>query len=169
MSTVTLTIGPRSYQVACAPGEETAVEQLGAIVAEKYAQLGDARGPLEAQNMLFAALFMADELAEAREKAARAEHEQERSGGTREALEAELETLRRSEARARAEIRGLKAELETLREAASRQHDLFGAPDSREADGVATMLEDLAERLERAVAQLAGPSADTLEANPARA
>lgn len=169
MSTVTLTIGPRSYQVACAPGEEAAVERLGAIVAEKYAALGGARGPLEAQNMLFAALFMADELAEAREKAARAEHQQERIGGTREALEAEIETLRRSEARARAEIRGLKSELATLREAANHQHDLFGGPGAGEADRIAALLEGLAGRLERAAETLAGPPADSLEADTAEA
>ena len=169
MSTVTLTIGPRTYQVACAPGEEAAVERLGAIVAEKYAQLGAARGPQEAQNMLFAALFMADELAEAREKAARAEHEQERIDGTREALEAELETLRKAEARARAESRGLKADLAELREAARQQHDLFGASDTEEAESIAVALENLAERLERTAMKLAGPSSDTLEADPAEA
>jgi len=169
MSTVTLTIGPRSYQVACAPGEESAVEKLGAIVAEKYAQLGAARGPLEAQNMLFAALFMADELAEARATAAKAEHQRERVGGTREALEAEIETLRKAEARARTEIRNLKAELATLREAANHQHDLFGSQDKGEAERVAAALEGLAGRLEHAVHALAGPAADALEADPAEA
>jgi len=66
MSTVTLTIGPKSYAIACADGEEAHIEALGAMIAEKYAQLGSARAPLEAQNLLFAALFLADELAEAR-------------------------------------------------------------------------------------------------------
>lgn len=169
MSTVTLTIGPRSYQVVCAPGEEAVVKRLGAIVAEKYAALGSARGPLEAQNMLFAALFMADELAEARDKAARAEHQQERSGGTREALEAELETLRKSEAQARAEISALKAELASMREAASHQHDLFGDSASGEADRIAALLEGFARRLEQAAETLAGPAADSLEADTAEA
>lgn len=66
MSTVTLTIGPKSYTIACAEGEEAHISALGAIIAEKYAQLGAARAPLEAQNLLFAALFLADELAEVR-------------------------------------------------------------------------------------------------------
>lgn len=66
MSTVTLTIGPKSYSVACADGQEAHIAQLGAMIAEKYAQLGTSRAPLEAQNLLFAALFLADELAEAR-------------------------------------------------------------------------------------------------------
>ena len=68
MSTVMLTIGPKSYAVACADGEEAHIEALGAIIAEKYAKLGTSRAPLEAQNLLFAALFLADELAEARKR-----------------------------------------------------------------------------------------------------
>ncbi|MDP5102488.1 MAG: cell division protein ZapA, partial [Erythrobacter sp.] len=70
MSTVTLTIGPKSYAVACADGEEAHITALGAIIAEKYNQLGASRAPLEAQNLLFAALFLADELAEARSRLA---------------------------------------------------------------------------------------------------
>ncbi len=70
MSTVTLTIGPKSYSVACADGEEAHIEALGAIIAEKYSKLGASRAPLEAQNLLFAALFLADELAEARKRKA---------------------------------------------------------------------------------------------------
>jgi cell division protein ZapA len=70
MSTVTLTIGPKSYAVACADGQEPQLEALGAIVAEKYAQIGAARAPLEAQNLLFAALFLADELNDLRRRAA---------------------------------------------------------------------------------------------------
>lgn len=66
MSTVTLSIGPKTYTIACADGQEAHIKALGAMIAEKYAQLGTARAPLEAQNLLFAALFMADELAEAR-------------------------------------------------------------------------------------------------------
>jgi len=167
VSTVTLTIGPRSYQIACAPGEEAAVEKLGAIVAEKYAKLGSARGPLEAQNILFAALFMADELAEARTAALKAEHEQERIGGTREALETEIETLRKAEMRSRTEIRNLKAELAKLREAASHQQDLFGAAETGEADRIAAALESLAVRLEHAALTFAEPHAGGLEAGPA--
>ena len=70
MSTVTLTIGPKSYSVACADGQEAHIQALGAMIAEKYAQLGSSRAPLEAQNLLFAGLFLADELAEARKQIA---------------------------------------------------------------------------------------------------
>jgi cell division protein ZapA len=70
MSTVTLSIGPKSYPVACADGEEAHIRALGAMIDEKYAQLGAARAPLEAHNLVFAALFLADELAEARKRLA---------------------------------------------------------------------------------------------------
>lgn len=69
MSTVTISIGPKSYPVACADGEEAHISALGAMIAEKYALIGSARAPLEAQNLLFAALFLADELIEARKTA----------------------------------------------------------------------------------------------------
>jgi cell division protein ZapA len=69
VSQVTLKIGPKSYTIACGPGEEAKITSLGAIIDEKYAALGAARAPLEAQNLVFAALFMADELTETRERA----------------------------------------------------------------------------------------------------
>ncbi|MFM8889800.1 MAG: cell division protein ZapA, partial [Solirubrobacterales bacterium] len=72
MSTVTLSIGPKTYTIACADGQEAHIRALGAMIAEKYAQLGQARAPLEAQNLVFAALFMADELAEAKKRLAAA-------------------------------------------------------------------------------------------------
>ena len=34
MSTVTLNIGPKTYTVACADGEEAHIEGLGAMIAE---------------------------------------------------------------------------------------------------------------------------------------
>lgn len=72
MPTVTISIGPKTYSVACADGEEAHITALGEMVAEKYARLGSARAPLEAQNLLFSALFLADELAEARKQIAAA-------------------------------------------------------------------------------------------------
>ena len=66
MSEVSLQIGGRSDRVACAPGEEDQVKRLGATIAEKLASLGNPSGP-DAQNLLFAALLLADEVHEARE------------------------------------------------------------------------------------------------------
>lgn len=68
MSMITLTIGPKNYTIACADGEEAHITALGAIIAEKYARLVGSRAAQETQNLLFAALFLADELAEARKR-----------------------------------------------------------------------------------------------------
>lgn len=148
MSTVTLTIGPKSYPIACADGEEAHIEALGAIIAEKYAQLGASRAPLEAQNMLFAALFMADELAEARRKVAAAAPDR------LAALEAQVAQLRLVEKAAQEEIARLKAQASKA-VPKSAQVDLFGAPPAHAADDtVADSLEALAARAEALAAAL---------------
>ncbi|MDC8753139.1 cell division protein ZapA [Erythrobacter sp. sf7] len=144
MSTVTLTIGPKSYPVACADGEEAHIEALGAMIAEKYALLGAARAPLEAQNLLFAALFLADELAEARKgKPGKAKTSPEGS--------AEADCLR-------AEIARLEAELVAARQAPppppTPQADLFGG--AAPSAALAERLEALAEQAEATAAALEG-------------
>jgi cell division protein ZapA len=148
MSTVTLTIGPKSYPVACADGEEAHITALGAMIAEKYALLGASRAPLEAQNLLFAALFLADELAEARKaRPGKAKPQPEpQDNGEADAL--------------RAEIARLEAELAAARKAPASapalapQPDLFGGPDRSGP---------LADRLE-ALAAAAEANAAALEA-----
>ena len=170
MSTVTLSIGPKSYNVACADGQEAHIKALGAMIAEKYAQLGQARAPLEAQNVVFAALFLADELAEARKRIA----EIPEPAPAPEPDTAELDA-------AHATIARLEEELAEAREAAARpapapeppspapfpaaipQFDLFGAPLSASAAEA-----DLAARLE-ALAAAAEASAAALEAAAANA
>ncbi len=62
MSQVGLTIGGRNYTVACSPGEEAHVRTLAAAIDAKVSQLGDNRSPQDSQNLLFAALLLADEL-----------------------------------------------------------------------------------------------------------
>ena len=163
MSTVTLSIGPKSYTVACADGQEAHIRALGAMIAEKYAQLGSARAPLEAQNLLFAALFMADELDQARKQLA------PDPDIVPEPDTAALDGFRKDIAR-------LEAELEAARKAADRpappsaaapapptkkpQADLFGgtAPSvvgaDPLADAVAERLEALAARAEANAAAL---------------
>lgn len=164
MSTVTLTIGPKNYTVACADGEEAHITALGAMIAEKYALLGASRAPLEAQNLLFAALFLADELAEARKRmaaAGEAAPAQPADTGENDAL--------------RAEIARLEAELEAAQAAknaaapppraptAAPQPDLFGTAPGADRQSAA-----LAERLE-AIAARAEASAAALEAAAASA
>ncbi len=158
MSTVTLSIGPKSYQIACADGQEAHIRALGAMIAEKYAQLGSARAPLEAQNLLFAALFLADELAEAKKRGA------DVPAPAPQPDPSEIDALRDT-------VTKLEAELAAAREAAARpapapatpQFDLFGAaPAPSEADSA------LADRLEALAAQVEA-SAAALEAAAASA
>ena len=156
MATVTLKIGPRSYEVGCADGEEKRVNELAGLIAERYEQLGASRGPRESQNLLFTALFMADELADLRKNASKADHEKARSGGKKAELRAEIETLRKSEARAREEIAQLKENLAEMREASRHQHDLFG--DELNEGKLAEMLEALAERAEATASALESTS-----------
>lgn len=156
MSQISITVGPKSYPFVCGDGEEDHIRKLAAMIDEKYAELGNARAPQEVQNMLFAALFLADELAEARKVAKKStenvEHEKAKSGGKKEELRAEIETLKKAEARARKEAETLKAELAEMREAARHQHDLFG--DSSAEEELAETLEALAARAEEVAASL---------------
>jgi cell division protein ZapA len=159
MSTVTLSIGPKTYTIACADGQEAHIKALGAMIAEKYAQLGQARAPLEAQNLVFAALFMADELAEAKKRLA-AVPEPAPAPDT-----SEIEGLRETIAR-------LEAELEAARAAPpppappapppSPQPDLFGgpAPASPADAALAAQLEALAARAEAAASALEAAAAN---------
>lgn len=164
MSIVTLSIGPKSYNVACADGQEAHIRALGAMIAEKYAQLGQARAPLEAQNLVFAALFLADELAEARKRVAEASGPAVSPEPDTAQLDAARETIAR-----------LEAELAQAREAAAEapapappaapvpQFDLFGGPPAPSAADA-----ELAARLET-LAAAAEASAAALEAAAANA
>ena len=140
MSTVTLTIGPKTYTIACAEGEEAHISALGAIIAEKYAQLGAARAPLEAQNLLFAALFLADELAEVRK--GNAPTPAPAPAPDQQAIEA-----------LRAAIAQLEDDLAAARAAADAPDaDLSGGPDA--SDALAQQLEALATRAEATASAL---------------
>lgn len=187
MSQVQVKIGPKTYSIACGPGEEQKVARLGALIDQNYAKLGNARAALEAENVVFAALFLADELTEAhalsssarleiaelkqelqrvKDDAANAveqagklkDEEAERSGGKKAELRAEIETLRKAQERAREENAALKADLATWEERARHQHDLFGGPAEDAAHSAA-----LAEQLE-ALATKAEATARALEA-----
>jgi len=64
MSNVTLSIAGRPYTVACAPGEERHIEDLGRAIDAKLRQVPGMAGQSEARTLLFAALLLADELHE---------------------------------------------------------------------------------------------------------
>ncbi len=159
MSTVTLTIGPKSYSVACADGQEAHITQLGAMIAEKYAQLGASRAPLEAQNLLFAALFLADELAEARKATALAPPEAATPPVDSEAMDA----LRNAITVLEADLAAARAAAAAPAPGATPQIDLFGGSQSPDLDlaEIASQLEALADRTEASAAALeaAGASA----------
>lgn len=160
MSTVTLSIGPKTYTVACADGQEAHIRALGGMIAEKYAQLGQARAPLEAQNLVFAALFLADELAEARKRIA----ETVEPAPIAEPDTAEREALRETIARLEAELAAARAAPPPPPAAVpAPQSDLFG---NLTPAGAADA--DLAARLEALAAQ-AEASAAALEAAAASA
>ena len=69
MSEVALHVGGRAYKVACADGEEGHIRHLARIIDGKMAGLAGNPGISEAQSLLFAALFLADELEDARNAA----------------------------------------------------------------------------------------------------
>lgn len=145
MSTVTLSIGPKSYTVACADGQEDHITALGAMIAEKYAQLGSARAPLEAQNLLFAALFMADELAELRKRAG---SEPQTGSGESESLLERVATLESELAEARA------AAARTASSAPASEPSATPAQPDNAAEALAERLEALAARAEASAAAL---------------
>ena len=186
MTQVRIKIGPRTYSIACGPGDEEKVERFGRLIDENYAKLGTARAAQEADNLVFAALFMADELDEARtainnasleigeikqklqraeddaanaakKAASQNEHESERNGSAKAELRAEIETLRKAEERARKDNAGLKAQLSVWEERARHQHDLFGGPAED-----AALSQAIAEKLE-ALAIRAEATATMLE------
>jgi len=72
MGNVTLSIGGRSFTLACADGEEMHVTRLGRLIDDKAAASG-AEGQTETRMLLFAALMMADELDELRKRPKTAE------------------------------------------------------------------------------------------------
>ncbi len=174
MSEVSIKVGPKPYTIVCADGEEEKVTALGQLIDEKYALLGNTRAVQETHNLVFAALFLADELDEARrsanatqkaledaqktateanKRAADAtETAQAKFGDKSSELQAEIETLRKAEERAREEANALKVELAEMREAASHQHDLFG--DEKQEELLAQKLEALAHRAEQTAAAL---------------
>lgn len=186
MTQVRIKIGPRTYSIACGPGDEEKVERFGRLIDENYAKLGTARAAQEADNLVFAALFMADELDEARtainnasleigelkqklqraeddaanalkKAASQSEQDIERNGSAKAELRAEIETLRKAEERARKDNAGLKAQLSVWEERARHQHDLFGGPAED-----AALSQAIAEKLE-ALAIRAEATATMLE------
>jgi len=96
MSNVNLSIGGRTYTVACGPGEEQHIAMLGREIDARLRALPGMGGQSEPRALLFAALFLADELHEAR-KGAQPTHdgtdEDLAAADALERLASKLETL----------------------------------------------------------------------------
>lgn len=167
MSEVKLSIGGRDYSVACADGEEAHIARLGETIDAKLQQLGSNLTARDAQNLLFAALLLADELHEQRRAVSDVADMRERlEGADRDARQAliqrddEIARLRAAQqdaqvevAAARAEVDTMRKELETLEagggEAKPAAPDLFGNPDLAPAlERFADLLENCADKLE---------------------
>ncbi|WP_284125223.1 cell division protein ZapA [Parerythrobacter aestuarii] len=58
MNTLNLTVGGRTFAIACQPGDEPHIQNLGAQIDAKFQQLA----PRYSQNLLFATLQLADDL-----------------------------------------------------------------------------------------------------------
>lgn len=136
MSEVALQIGGRTYRVACAAGEEERVTRLGATIAEKLASMGNPAGP-DAQNLLFAALLLADEVHEGRDgvatadaKVAAAQSEAETATGQRDQLTARIADLEAELARLQSAQQGAAQDIEVVR---ARNAELTEAISGHEA------------------------------------
>ena len=146
MSEVTLTIGGRDYAVSCADGEEAHVARLGAAIDQKFQQLGRNVSTKDAQNMLFAALLLADELHEARKEGEALRSQVEEAGAERETLAAQVAEARRAVEAARVEAAGTQPAAAPPADAAPT---LFDDPELGPAlERFADLLETCADKLE---------------------
>lgn len=66
MSEVVLSVGGRNYTLSCEDGQEDHIRHLAAVVDAKLGEDASQLPAMQAKNLLFAALFLADELEEAR-------------------------------------------------------------------------------------------------------
>ncbi len=138
MSQVSLLIAGQSYNVACADGEEEDVKRLAGLIDKKLAGFGSGLSPSPAQNMLFAALLLADELEEAEGKLSAPAA----AGETKENSKA-LEELR-------LELHAMKAERDAIAKELGHLRDTPPSTAKALDGGAATeALEDLADWLEK--------------------
>lgn len=72
MPDMRLTIGGRIYSVTCQPGEEQHLARLGTMLDTAARKAASTGGLTETRTLLFAGLLLADELAEAQDRAAEA-------------------------------------------------------------------------------------------------
>ena len=161
MSEVALRIGGRTYRVACAAGEEERVRRLGATIADKLAALGNPTGP-DAQNLLFAALMLADEVQEAREAGTAAGESQVAPKANDDAAETEREQHA-------SQVADLEAEVARWRTAAQNSAEQIDLAHAREAEANRAIAahEDEAARLQARLSKLEQASVSRSEGEQA--
>ncbi len=157
MSEVALHIGGRIYRVACAAGEEDRVSRLGATIAEKLDSLGNPSGP-DAQNLLFAALLLADEVQESRDRSGDA--------GRDDQLKAKISELEPEMVRLQDAAQSAADELEAARAAQTELTDAVAAHAS-DAENLRTEIAGLRQKL--AAKPVATPAVDDVQAMAALA
>ncbi|GGD91722.1 hypothetical protein GCM10011515_09240 [Tsuneonella deserti] len=139
MSEVALSIGGRVFRVACAPGEEERVGRLGALINEKLASMGNLSGH-EAQNILFAALLLADQVHEGGDTVSRADDEIAQARAAAETAVGQLDELKAVLAnrdaefeRAQTERQDIAHELATAQALIAELNERIGEHQSNEA------------------------------------
>lgn len=143
MSEVTLLIGGKHYTLACAPGEENRVKQLGVQINKKLSELGENIAASPAQNLVFAALLLADELDEIR------------SGSGESIANAALEESKRHVEQLKLELEALRTEHdEAVRELATASQASAQPSSGENADEFGDLAEKLADRLEACATKL---------------
>ena len=94
MAEVAIEIAGRTHKVMCRDGEEAHLRRLALIVDGKAREAGRGLGTVnETRQLLFAALLLADELADLRDTAAAAGSGAESGAGSDAALAETLERL----------------------------------------------------------------------------
>lgn len=137
MSEVKLRIAGRTYHVSCEDGQEAHIEHLGGMIADKLDAMGGNLAPQEAQNLLFAGLFLADEL-----------HELKNRLGDSADRKTRLEQAERELTNLRAERDRLSSDLSAAK--AAKTQDPAPAP----SEGHAELLEKVADSLEKCATSL---------------
>lgn len=144
MKEIRLTVGGRAYSITTAPDQEAHVRAMAEIVDQRLARLGDATSQNDAKNLLFAALFLADELHEHGTTDRGVKVEESHDGERRVA---ELEDR----------LADALDEQERLRDLLANAREQIGGENTSEnADAIAARLEDLAAKLENRADALEG-------------
>lgn len=140
MADVKLTIAGRPYDVHCEDGQEQRLIQLAETVDEKARAIA---GGTEVRQLLFAALMLADDTLEAKNRAEKAEPQSD-------SLRAAVALAESREAQARDELKSVRAERDALQKAAANGATAASPPShDRALLQIADRIETLAAKIEQ--------------------